>query len=1214
MLFFTLLLAILLVCLWMKVNDYSEQLLDLKKSFEGLLRRLEKLEQKVGDLPSEVQKPSTATASAPAHTLTPEIKLSDDVKTTPPPFIVESKPLPPAETVQDKTSQPHPATPPPIVPTPHTQQPRIVPKTTPPSRKLPKFDWENIVGVKLFSWIAGVALLLAAIVFLQYSIYKGWLMPEVRMAIGIITSVCLLIVCELKAARKYPVTANAMDAAAIAILFSTFFAAHSLWNLIGSIPAFILMVLVTAVAVLLSIRRDSVFIALLGLVGGFATPALLSTGENKPISLFAYLLLLNAGLAWVAAKKKWPLLTTLSLAFTVFYQWGWVIKFLSSDQMLIAIGIFLIFPILAFVAVGLGQKEDSSKGWLSLYGQTANLTAVLPLLFAFYAAAVPGYGQRYGLLFGFLFLMDVGLFAIAAAKKEEFLHCLGGISTAMVLALWMAFSYESSAWPSILGFVMLFSFFFLIAPFIAHHFKHSFAGIGKTAVYAAPLLLFVFPWLATIEPAAAAPGLLFATLFLLLLGVAAYAVLAEEGLVYFLAVVFALITEAAWSARNLTLEHLYSGLTVYAIFGLLFIAVPVAARRWRKTLRPEGASAGLLLIGLILLFSFATGSIASVSIWGLALLLLLLNAGLYHESVACKLPGLGIAGMALSWIILGVLWSSVSLTAILIPALIVTAGFALLVLAGNIWMQQKAPGANDALQGNGIFLGLIGHIFLLVIAEQKALSVPPWPFFGILLILTLAIGAAALYLRRNDIHLTSMIASGCLLILWIAEAEIYPWPAVGIGAAGILALLAFSWIYLTNRAGIDSSPFSNTASITLIVAQIATIVASCQSGTPSVEFLLGAQLIFLIALLAQEWFRKINIFVVLAVLTTAAAVFCWMLQHSGQSYWQQTLLFATPIYLVFITYPLLLGKRAERSIAPYFAAVLAGIPYFFQARQAIEQAGYGYAIGILPVIQAAFMALLMMRLLKIEPQGARSLGRLALVAGTALAFITAAIPLQLEKEWITIGWALEGAALAWLYSKIRHKGLLLASTGLFITVFIRLALNPYILHYQPRADARIWNWYLYTYLVSASALILGGWLISRLKEISIWTRIAKLFYGGGVLLLFILLNIEIADFYSVGSTITFKFSATLAQDLTYTLGWAIFAVALLVVGIAIRNQPARIAALALLVITILKCFIHDLGRLGGLYLVASLVGLAVCLALVALALQKYVLSVRKEGK
>jgi uncharacterized membrane protein len=84
--------------------------------------------------------------------------------------------------------------------------------------------------------------------------------------------------------------------------------------------------------------------------------------------------------------------------------------------------------------------------------------------------------------------------------------------------------------------------------------------------------------------------------------------------------------------------------------------------------------------------------------------------------------------------------------------------------------------------------------------------------------------------------------------------------------------------------------------------------------------------------------------------------------------------------------------------------------------------------------------------------------------------------------------------------------------------------------------------------------------------------------------------------------------------LTYTLGWAVFAVALLATGILLRNQPARIASLALLVITIFKCFIHDLARLGGLYRVASLVGLALCLAVVAVVFQKFVLSARKEGK
>ena len=89
---------------------------------------------------------------------------------------------------------------------------------------------------------------------------------------------------------------------------------------------------------LLSIRRESLFIAVLGLLGGFATPALLSTGENRPIPLFAYLLLLNIGLARVAYTKRWPILTGLTLVLTAIYQWGWVIKFLDASSVSLAMG------------------------------------------------------------------------------------------------------------------------------------------------------------------------------------------------------------------------------------------------------------------------------------------------------------------------------------------------------------------------------------------------------------------------------------------------------------------------------------------------------------------------------------------------------------------------------------------------------------------------------------------------------------------------------------------------------------------------------------------------------------------------------------------------------------------------------------------------------------------------------------------------------------
>ena len=242
------------------------------------------------------------------------------------------------------------------------------------------------------------------------------------------------------------------------------------------------------------------------------------------------------------------------------------------------------------------------------------------------------------------------------------------------------------------------------------------------------------------------------------------------------------------------------------------------------------------------------------------------------------------------------------------------------------------------------------------------------------------------------------------------------------------------------------------------------------------------------------------------------------------------------------------------------------------------------------------------------------LGTLALVAGTALAYITVAIPLQLEKHWITVGWALEGAALAWLYRRVPHRGLLLAAGALCAAVFVRLAFNPAVLTYVPRSDVRIWNWFLYTYVLAAVSFFFAARMLASADDrlLAGWPRLSTVLPAAGTILLWLLLNIEIADYFATGSTIEFNLHANIGQDLTYTLGNALFAVALLVAGIALKSKGARLAAIVLLSLMILKAFFLDLPTLTGLYQIASVLGLFFCLALAAFALQKFVLKSAPE--
>ncbi len=178
--------------------------------------------------------------------------------------------------------------------------------------------------------------------FLLYSVEHGWLQPPVRVAIGVILSVTLLVVCERKAARKYVATANAMDGSAIAILFSTGVRrARAVESAAGDANVPVAGV-VTALAVVISLRHDSLFTRCWGSSAG--SSRLRSSRRAKTVRS-------RCSRIWSAQRRpgvggvsqRWPLLTVLSTLLTAIYQWGWVLKFLDESSLLAGHGIFLLF-------------------------------------------------------------------------------------------------------------------------------------------------------------------------------------------------------------------------------------------------------------------------------------------------------------------------------------------------------------------------------------------------------------------------------------------------------------------------------------------------------------------------------------------------------------------------------------------------------------------------------------------------------------------------------------------------------------------------------------------------------------------------------------------------------------------------------------------------------------------------------------------------------
>jgi hypothetical protein len=290
--------------------------------------------------------------------------------------------------------------------------------------RLHHVDW-RAVGIRVFAWLSGIGLVLAAVYAVQSTI-GSWLTAAIVLGVGI----ALLVISE-GIAPRFGVIADAIDGAGVGILYAACYGMHVTWKLVPFNSSLIAMLVVTRVALFLAARRGSFFIAILGLIGGFAAPSLLGFSD-QPAELFFYLLILNVTLSQLAFRMRWPLLIALSVARITIYEWTWVTTSLTDEQLWLAA---LIFAVFAFVAAAPFWYRPWND-YLPRFRYLAAAALLLPLLFAFYMAANSNFGQHYNILFGFLLVIAASLFAIVWRGGPAWLHVAGGIATLLTFLIW----------------------------------------------------------------------------------------------------------------------------------------------------------------------------------------------------------------------------------------------------------------------------------------------------------------------------------------------------------------------------------------------------------------------------------------------------------------------------------------------------------------------------------------------------------------------------------------------------------------------------------------------------------------------------------------------------------------------------------------------------------------------------------------------------------
>ncbi len=139
-----------------------------------------------------------------------------------------------------------------------------------------------------------------------------------------------------------------------------------------------MMLAVTAATAAMAVSQDAQILAAFALTGGFSTPLLLSTGQNRELALFSYVALLDIATLVLVVFKPWRRLLVMSYAGTLLLYVGWYSEFYSRGQLestlIFATLFFVIFAIAPLLTV-------HPKGEIALF-------ASIPAALAFINAVV----------------------------------------------------------------------------------------------------------------------------------------------------------------------------------------------------------------------------------------------------------------------------------------------------------------------------------------------------------------------------------------------------------------------------------------------------------------------------------------------------------------------------------------------------------------------------------------------------------------------------------------------------------------------------------------------------------------------------------------------------------------------------------------------------------------------------------------------------------
>jgi Predicted membrane protein (DUF2339) len=588
--------------------------------------------------------------------------------------------------------------------------------------------------------------------------------------------------------------------------------------------------------------------------------------------------------------------------------------------------------------------------------------------------------------------------------------------------------------------------------------------------------------------------------------------------------------------------------------------------------------------------------------------------------------------------------------------LVAVVGLAVFVFLG-LWTNDYLTAHNLSVALSAYFVFALLHSSLPIVMQRLGKATPSWsahlfPAATLLLVLLpifkLVTGSFLIWplvlcvdiLALLAAALTGMLATVAIVLVltlvtlgaWILQAP----PELGGLPASLLLIGGFSIFFIAGATvmsrrlrekpeevgnifggmGVPANFAVQLPTLAATLPFLLLIMATLRLPLSNPSPVLGLALLLTVLLLGITKIASLDLLACVALGSTVLLEYVWHFARFQKEKADLPLLWYLGFAALFTVFPFVFHRQFARKSTVWASAALAAPLHFYLIYEVVRVTHpHSGILGLVPAAFAIPSLIGLVALLRLIPTDSPARNaQIALFGGAALFFITLIFPIQFDRQWITLGWALEGAALCWLFHRVPHPGLRIAGIGLLLVCFARLVCNPAVLAYHARAATPIFNWYFYTYGIVAISFLVAARLLAPPRNLVLNQNAPPLLNSCGVILAFVLLNIEIADYFTESGAyeLTFQFSGNFARDMSYSIAWALFALLLLIVGIRKHTRGARYAGLVLLCVVLLKLFFHDLSQLQQLYRIAALIVVAIIAIVASFLYQRFLNQPQKQ--